>query len=179
MKFGGKEKYNYAAIQKDLGSDSGDETMVTATGDGELKIDPSKVEVIINWLKPNTAIEVRIFLEVVQYWRKFIANFSLIATPLHSLTSVKQVFQWGGKQQKAFDTLKERISIAPVLALLDLQHPFEIETDASEYAMGAVLMQHGKPICFHSETFTLAVVNYPTYDKELYALVQSVKKWKH
>lgn len=92
---------------------------------------------------------------------------------------MKQVFQWGGKQEKAFDTLKERISKTSVLALLDLQHPFEIETDASEYAMGAVLMQHEKPICFHYETFTSTVVNYPTYDKELYALVQSVKKWKH
>ena len=89
------------------------------------------------------------------------------------------MFQWGGKQQKAFDTLKEKISTTPVLALPDLQRPFEIETDASDYAMGVVLMQHGKPICYHLETFNSAVVNYPTYDKELYALVQSVKKWKH
>jgi len=89
------------------------------------------------------------------------------------------VFQWGGKQQKAFDTLKENISTPLVLAQPDLQRPFEIETDASNYAMGAVLMPHGKPICYHAETFNFVVVNYPTYDKELYALVQSVKKWKH
>jgi len=89
------------------------------------------------------------------------------------------VFQWGGKQQKAFDTLKEKISTAPVLALPDLQRPFEIETDASDYAMGAVLMQHGKLICYHYWTFNFAIVNYSTYDEELYALVQSVKKWKH
>lgn len=63
--------------------------------------------------------------------------------------------------------------------LPDLQQPFEIETDASGYAMGAVLMQKRKHICFHSETFTSAIINYPTYDKELFALVQSVKKWKH
>ena len=88
-------------------------------------------------------------------------------------------FQWGGKQQKAFDTLKEKISTTPILALLDLQRPFEVQTDASDYAMGAVLTQNSKPICYHSETFNFAVVNYPTYDKELYALVQSVKKWKH
>ena len=75
--------------------------------------------------------------------------------------------------------MKETISTTPVLALLDLQRPFEIQTDASDYAMGAVLTQHGKPISYHSETFNSAVVNYPTYDKELYALVQSVKKWKH
>jgi hypothetical protein len=86
-----------------------------------LKIDPSKVEVILNWPRPRMCIEVRSFLGAAQYWRKFIANFSSIAAPLHALTSVNKVFQWGGKQQKAFDTLKEKISSAPVLALPDLQ----------------------------------------------------------
>ena len=75
--------------------------------------------------------------------------------------------------------MKENISTSPILALLDLKKPFEIQTDSSDYAMRAVLMQHSKPICFHSKTFTTAVINYPTYDKELYALVQSVKKFKH
>ena len=60
-----------------------------------------------------------------------------------------------------------------------MRQPFKIQKDASDYAMGAVLLQHGKPIAFHSETFNGAVVNYPTYDKELYALVQSIKNWKH
>jgi hypothetical protein len=108
-------------------------------GGGELKIDPSKVKVIVNWPKPNNVTEVRSFLGATQYWRKFISNFSSIAAPLHALTSVKQVFQWGGKQQKAFDALKERISTTPVLALPDLRQPFEIQTDASDYAMGAGL----------------------------------------
>jgi hypothetical protein len=75
--------------------------------------------------------------------------------------------------------LKEKISSALVLALPNLRQPFEIQIDASNYAMGVVLLQYGKLICFHSETFNGAVINYPTYDKELYALVQSVKKWKH
>jgi hypothetical protein len=148
-------------------------------GVGELKIDPSKVKVILEWPKLNNVTEVRSFLGAAQYWRKFIANFSSIATPLHAVTSVKQVFQWGGKQQKAFDTLKEKISSTLVLTLPNLRQHFEIKTDARNYAMGAFLLQHGKPICFHSETFNGAVINYPTYDKELYALVQSVKKWKH
>jgi hypothetical protein len=68
--------------------------------------------------------------------------------------------------------LKEKISSAPVPALPNLRQPFEIQTDASNYAMGAVLLQHGKPICFHYETFNGVVISYPTYDKELYALVQ-------
>jgi hypothetical protein len=75
--------------------------------------------------------------------------------------------------------LKEIEYISLVLALSNIQHPFEIETDASGYAMGAVLMQYCKPIFYHSETFNQAIVNYPTYDKELYALFQRVKKWKH
>ena len=69
------------------------------------------------------------------------------------MTSVKKFFQWGGKQQKAFDTLKEKISSTPVLALPNLRQLFEIQTDASNYAMGAFFLQHGKPICFHSENF--------------------------
>ena len=118
-------------------------------GGGELKINPSKVEVIVNWPKPKSTIEVRSFLGATQYWRNFIANFSLIAAPLHALTGLNKVFQWGGKQRKCFDTLKEKNSILPVLALPDLQRPFEIEIDASDYVMGAVLIQHGKPICYH------------------------------
>jgi hypothetical protein len=133
----------------------------------------------LEWSRPNNVTEVRSVLGATQYWRKIIANFSSIAAPLHAVTSVKQVFQWGGKKQQAFDTLKEKISSAPVLALLNLRQPFEIQTDASNYAMGAVLLQCGKTICFHSKTFNDVVINYPTYDKEFYALVESVKKWNH
>jgi len=75
--------------------------------------------------------------------------------------------------------LKQKISLAPVLALPDLRHPLKIQTYASNHAMGAVLLEHGKPISFHSKNFTRVVINYPTYVKELYALVQSVKKCKH
>jgi hypothetical protein len=74
-------------------------------------------------------------------------------------------FQWVGKQQNAFDTLKEKISTTPILALLNLQQPFEIEKYVSGYATGEVLMQYHKPICYHYETFNQAIVNYPTYDK--------------
>ena len=69
-------------------------------GGGELTNDPSKVEVILNWPKPNTFTEVRHFLGASQYWRKFTANFSSITTPLHALKSVNKVFHWGDVQQK-------------------------------------------------------------------------------
>ena len=81
--------------------------------------------------------------------------------------------------KKKIYALKQNISSTSVLDLSDLRQPFEIQTDASDCAMGPIIMQHGKPILFHSEIFHGGVTNYPTYDKELYALVQSVKKWKH
>jgi hypothetical protein len=95
---------------------------------------------------------------------------------LHALTSVKNTFQWEGKKQKTFDILKEKISTAPVLALPNIQKPFDIMKNSSRYAMGAVLMQYHNPICYHSENFNQVVVNYPRYDKELYALVQRINK---
>ena len=84
---------------------------------------------------------------------------------MHAVKSVKKGFQWGGKQQQDFKALKGKISLALVLALPNLRHPFKIQTDASDYVMGAVLLEHGKPITFHSENFNGAVNNYPTYDK--------------
>jgi hypothetical protein len=115
----------------------------------------------VKWTKPTTTTEVNSILGLVQYWRKFIARFSFITTPLHALTSVKQVFQWGGNKKKYFNILKENISTTPVLALPDLQHPFAIQIDARKYSMGVVLMQKSKPICYHSGNFTQVVIKYP------------------
>jgi hypothetical protein len=153
--------------------------LVHIVGGGKLKIDPSKIDVIVNWPKTKSLIKVQIFLGAIQYYRIFIPNFSFIASPLHALTSVKNTFQCEGNQQKTFDTLKRKINTPLVLSLSNLQQPFEIKTDSSRYAMGAVLMQYHKHICYHSETFSHVVINYTTYDKELYALVQGIKKWKH
>jgi hypothetical protein len=108
-------------------------------GNGKLKIDLAKVEVIVKFPKPTTTTKVGIFLIEVQYWRKFNVNFSYIVAPLHALTCVKKVFQWGGKQHKSFERLKEKISITTFLTFPYLQQPFEIQTDASRYVMGAVL----------------------------------------
>lgn len=99
--------------------------------------------------KTHNVTEVRSLLGAIQYWRKFIAHFSLIASSLPALTGSKVSFQWGGKQQKYFDALMKKIVTAPILALPDIQQLFEIETDASGYEIGAVLLQKGKPICFH------------------------------
>jgi hypothetical protein len=85
-----------------------------------LKIDPSKIDVIVKWPEPKSVIEVRSFLGGVQYLSRFTPNLSFIAAPFHALTSVKNTFQWEGKKQKSFNILKENISTTPVLALLNL-----------------------------------------------------------
>ncbi|CAL8998775.1 unnamed protein product [Prunus brigantina] len=136
-------------------------------GAGELKMDLEKVHVISQWPTPHSVTEVRSFIGACQYLRKFIRHFSQIAAPLHSLTKVNQKFEWSRNHEESFQLLKRKITEAPVLALPNLQKPFEVEADASNYAMGAVLFQDGKPVAYHSEMFSGPVLNYPTYDKEL------------
>nr|CAD1837549.1 unnamed protein product [Ananas comosus var. bracteatus] len=89
-----------------------------------------------------------------------------------------QKFEWSSKHEDTFRLLQRKICEAPVLALPNLQRPFELEADASRYAMGAVLMQDGRPIAYYSEIFQGAQKNYPTYDKELLSLHQAVKYWR-
>ena len=96
-------------------------------------------------------------------------GFSHITWPLSQVTKggAKEKLFWSEYQQKVFGELKHRLYSALVLTLPDLQQPFEIETDASDYAIGAVLTQHGHPVAYHSETLSDTVRKYPTYDKEM------------
>jgi penicillin V acylase-like amidase (Ntn superfamily) len=145
---------------------------------GKLKNDPANMNAIMKWPVPIIFIEVRSFVGEVQYLQKFITSFPGIATPLHAIIVSGKSFQWGKNQYKFFDKMKINISQAPILALQNLQNHFKVEIDESGYAMGVFFMQ-GRIVCYHSEIFHGAVLNYPTYDKELYALVQAIKKWKH
>jgi hypothetical protein len=108
-------------------------------------------------------------------------GFSHIAWALSQINrgGGKVKFAWGRSQQQAFDDLKQRLCSTPVLSLPDLQHPFEIETDASDYVVGVVLTQHDHPVAYHSETLSDTVRKYPTYDKEMYSIVQACRQWRH
>jgi hypothetical protein len=107
--------------------------------------------------------------------------FYLLNIFQHQVTmgGAKAKFFWFESQQKAFGELKHRLCSASVLTLPDLQQPFEIETDASDYAIGSVLTQHGHLVAYHSETLSDTVRKYPTYDKEMYSIVQACLQWKH
>lgn len=105
-----------------------------------------------------------------------IHSLVLVATPLNAITTSGKSFQWGKGQQKDFEELKKKISQAPVMALPNLQWPSEVETYASGYVMGVVFMQGGRHVWHYFEVFHGVVLNCPTYDKELYSMVQAMKK---
>ena len=112
------------------------------------------------------------------------ANYSKITAPLTALTRKDKVFQWGPQESKAFEELRRRITSAPILQMLDPQKPIIVETDASDYAMGAQIGQkddNGKlhPVAFYSRKLTPAELNYDIYNKELLAIVASFDKWEH
>ena len=106
-------------------------------------------------------------------------DFSTIAAPLNELVKKHVGFKWGQKQEQAFVALKDRLIHAPILALPDFAKSFELECDASNVDIGAVLMQEGHPIAYFSEKLSGVALNYPTYDKEVYALVRALQTWQH
>src|SRR4051812_16399653 len=123
--------------------------------------------------------QVRSFHGLAGFYRRFVKDFSTIAAPLNELTKKGVPFVWGTVQDLTFDELKCLLTFAQLLALLDLAKQFEIECDVSGIGIGGVLMQEGRPISYFSEKLSGARLNYPVYDKELYALVKVLEVWKH
>ncbi|XP_022040067.1 uncharacterized protein LOC110942599, partial [Helianthus annuus] len=144
-----------------------------------IQVDPAKVEAVMNWQEPKTPTEIRSFLGLAGYYRRFIENFSRIAAPLTSLTRKKIKFDWGPKQQESFDILKQKLSNAPVLTLPDGIDEFVVYCDASHTGMGCVLMQKGKVIAYASRQLKVHEKNYTTHDLELGAVVFALKLWRH
>jgi hypothetical protein len=140
-------------------------------------VDPTKIQVIRDWPAPTTLTKLQSFLGLANFYRRFVLGFSHIAWALSQVTrgSGKVKFVWGRSKQQAFNDLKQCLCSAPVLSLLDLQQPFEIETYASDYVVGVILTQHGHPVAYHSETLSNVVHKYPTYEKEIYSIVQACR----
>jgi hypothetical protein len=146
----------------------------------KLRMDPSKVEVIKNWPSPKNIFEVRIFHGLASFYWKFIKNFSGISAPIMDTVKKRHnYFHWTKEVEKRFNLLKRKITEQPIQVFPDFKKPFQVKCDASGFAIGVVLSQEDRPIAYFSGKLNEVKVKYSTYDKEFYAIIQALKKWRH
>ncbi|GKA64944.1 putative reverse transcriptase domain-containing protein [Tanacetum coccineum] len=139
-------------------------------------VDPAKIEVITNWAAPTTPTEVRQFLGLAGYYRRFIKEFSLISKPLTKLTQKNKPYVWGDDEEEAFQTLKLKLCSAPILSLPEGSEDFVVYCDASLKGFGAVLMQREKVIAYASRQLRKNEENYTTHDLELGAKELNIRQ---
>jgi hypothetical protein len=144
-----------------------------------IAVDPSKVKNILDCKPPTTVQQVRSFLGLAGYYRRFILDFSKIVKPITSLLKNDTKFDWSSRCNKAFEQLKVLLTTAPVLAQPDIENPFDVYCDASGSGLGCVLMQEGRVIAYASRQLCRHEECYPTHDLELAAVVHALKIWRH
>ncbi len=148
-----------------------------------VSMDLSKVEDIVNWTQPTNQREVRGFLGFANFYRRFILNYSRLAKPLYDLTKKEAAFTWTNDCQAAFEALKARFTSKPILRHFEAHLPTRLESDASDYAIGAVLSQQHEddlwhPLAYISRTLNPAERNYDIHDKEMLAVVFACIEWR-
>ena len=144
-----------------------------------IKVDPQKVKAIMDWLRPTNVTEIRSFLRLAGYYRRFIKDFSKISSPLTNLLKKVVKFEWSSKCEEAFQELKNRLTSAPILTLPVEGEEYIVYSDASKNGLGCVLMQGNRVIAYASRQLKSYEKNYPTHDLELTAVVFALKIWRH
>jgi hypothetical protein len=145
-----------------------------------LMMDDHKVKAILDWEPPKLVPALRSFLGLASYYRKFIKNFVKIAGPLTNLLKKSAVtYDWDEACEEAFGTLKGILVKVPVLKLPDFDKEFEIHSDASDFAIGGVLVQEGRPVAFESKKLSETERRWPTHEKEMWAIIHCLKTWGH
>ena len=151
-------------------------------GGGKLRMDPGKLSAVEKWPTPKTVRDIQSFLGFANYYRRFIQGYAGIAATLTALTKKDLPWRWGPEQQCAFDTLRDKLTSAPVLQFPNPSKPFILTTDASDYAIGGVLTQDvgngQQPVAYASRQLRGAELNYPVHDKEMLAVVYGFKTWR-
>jgi len=153
--------------------------------ENKVAMDPVKVAGVREWPVPENRTDVQAFIGFVNFYRRFIQDFSTIARPLFDLTRSNQAWNWGAKEQEAFERLKMAVTTAPTLASPQDSEPFRIEADSSDFTSGAVLSQQlpgeekWHPVAFYSKSLSPVERNYEIHDKEMLAIIRALEEWRH
>src|SRR5258708_5490002 len=147
-------------------------------------MDPVKIQGVTNWPHPVKVKDVQSFIGFMNFYQRFICNFSEIACPLHVLTCKSKDWSWGAAKQQAFDVLKSAVTSALMLTFPSKSGPFCLECDASNFATGAILSQQQEDRLFHligfmSKSFSNTERNYQIHDKEMLAIMHALEEWRH
>jgi hypothetical protein len=150
---------------------------------GQISMDPKKIEAIVNWQDPENVTGLRSFLGFCNYYRRFIANWSDKTEPFTRMTKKSEIWKWGKEQQELFKEIKNKFTEEPILKIYRRELPTKVETDSSDFALGACMVQRHEdgiwhPVAYYSRKLTPAELNYDIYDKELLAIVAALKEWR-
>jgi len=149
-------------------------------GQGKIKIEEDKVAGVLNWPVPKMVRDIRKFLGLANYYRRFVKDFAKLARPLNNLTRKDERWKWEEQQQKAFEQLKMVFTSRPLLVAPDLDKEFRVEADTSNFAMGGVLSikcedSKWRPVAYISKSLNETERNYEIYDKEMLAVIRCLE----
>ncbi|KAJ7961417.1 Retrotransposon protein, putative, Ty3-gypsy subclass [Quillaja saponaria] len=147
--------------------------------EGRVRMDLDKVKAIQEWKTPTNVTELRSFLGLANYYRRFVEGYSRKAAPFTELLKKGTVWHWGEPCQTAFEDMKLAMINDPVLALPDISKPFEVQTDASDYALGGVLLQENHPVAYESHKLSQAERRYTAQEKEMLGVIHCLRVWRH
>jgi len=153
--------------------------------ENKVEMDPVKVTGVRDWPTLENQTDVQAFIGFVNFYCRFIWDFSTIARPLFDLTRSDKVWNWDAKEREAFKRLKMAVTTAPVLVSPQDSEPFHIEADSSDFASGAVLSQKlpgeekWHPVVFYSKSLSLVEWNYEIHNKEMLAIIRALEEWRY
>ena len=150
--------------------------VVSASG---VSVDREKVEAVMSWERSKSVFEIRSFLGLAGYYRRFIEDFSRLTAPMTRLTRKEVKFDWDDRCEEAFQELKRRLTTAPILIVPDRGLGYIVYYDASRVGLGCVLMKSGRVVAYGSRQLKNHEQNYPTHDMELAVVVFALKIWHH
>ena len=143
-------------------------------------MEKEKVQRVMEWPVPKSMKDVQKFLGLANYYRWFVKDFAMIAKPLYEMMRKNKKWNWGERQQKVFEELKKRFTTEPVLVTPDLDREMRVEADASDFAMGEILLMKCKdekwrPVAYISKSLNEAKRNYEIHDKEMLVIIRCLE----